>query len=39
MSVKKPRCICPICGKIVAAKTPKGGDGSMWVPYRHLDAI
>lgn len=34
---KKPICKCPECGKIVSAKIPKGGDGSMWVPYRHKD--
>lgn len=31
----KPRGICAVCGRELAVHVPKGGDGSMWVPFRH----
>ncbi len=37
MKKLKQICKCPECGKIVSAKIPKGGDGSMWVPVWHKD--
>ena len=27
---------CGVCGKIVKGRVPKGGDGSVLVPYRHI---
>ncbi len=28
---------CAICGRAIAGRIPKGGDGSMLVPHRHID--
>ena len=29
---------CAVCGAYVAARIPKGGDGSLFVPYYHKKA-
>lgn len=26
---------CAVCNKVVAVRVPKGGDGSLTIPYRH----
>ncbi len=28
---------CAVCDRVVSGRVPKGGDGSMLVPYRHID--
>jgi hypothetical protein len=36
MEVRTPqKVICNVCGAIFAGRIPKGGDGSMLVPYFH----
>ena len=35
MSEKRERVRCAKCGRIVAARQPKLGDGSVLLPYRH----
>ncbi len=35
MSEKHERMRCAVCGRIVAARQPKLGDGSALLPYRH----
>lgn len=28
---------CAICGRVIAGRIPKDGDGSMLIPHRHID--
>lgn len=32
---KREMVRCSNCGRIIAGKIPKGGDGSVLIPYRH----
>lgn len=36
MSIK---VVCKVCGRTVSGHIPKGGDGSVFVPYRHLHKL
>lgn len=34
---KHERLVCAHCGRVIASRVPRGGDGSLLIPYLHSD--